>query len=672
MEINQEDHEHQHDHSCSCSHEHDDCCDDNHEVGCCCEASLLENLDVDYKQSKKPLVVFAIGIGIFLIGNLINLLPSSDFNFLIRELLFLIIVVFVGKDIIKDGIKSLFKGKIKISLLMTISAFATFLLGDGSEGAILILLYYLAEYLEEYALDKSKRSIINLIKLTPDKGIVKQDGENIEINVDDINIGDIVIVHPGDKIPIDGKIIKGNTSINQSSITGESIPVNKKINDEVYGSTINEEGYIEIEVTKSSKNSVFSKIIDLVKESEDKKAKIDLFIDKFASIYTPLVVIIAILIAVLPTILFNASLTEWAYRALVLLVISCPCALAISTPVSMVSSITAGTKNGIIIKGGKYIEELSKIKAVLFDKTGTLTEGKLEIENIVPLNGYTSEDLIKIACSIESKSKHPIAKTFNEYSKKENINLLNVENFKSLTGKGLVGYIDSVKYCVGKESLFNDNLNEKIDKLKDLKSFDTKTKVIIADEKEIIGFISLQDKLKDNSKSLINKLKSYKIKTMMLTGDNNRIAKEVAIKTNLDDFYSNLMPEDKLTIVQEIVDEYKDVAMIGDGVNDSPSLAKANVGIAMGLEGSDVAVETADIVLLDDKLSKLGFLIDLSKKTMNIIKQNVILCLFIKGGLAILGVLGFINLWVAILVGDMGLTLFVVANAMRLSKLKTI
>lgn len=661
---------------CSCSHSHENTDTCGHEEGehqhsedgCCCEAKLLENIDVNYKQSKKPLEILSIGILIFIIGNYISLILN---NHLIGQILFLVIVIFIGKDIIKEGISSLLKGKVKIDLLITISAFGTFLLGDGAEGALLILLYYLAEYLEEYALDKSKRSIVNLIKLTPDTGIIKKDGKNLTVNVKEMKIGDTVIVHPGEKIPIDGEIIKGNTSINQSTITGESIPVNKTVGDEVYSSTINEEGYIELKVTKTSKNTVFSKIIDLIKESEDKKAKIDLFIDKFASVYTPLVVVIAILVAILPTLLFNASLTEWAYKALVLLVISCPCALAISTPVSMVSAITAGTKKGIIIKGGEYIEELSKIKAMLFDKTGTLTEGKIEIESVVPIKNNSEDELIKIACSIEDKSKHPIAKTFHEYIVENEIETYNVENFKSITGKGVIGCINDVKYYIGKESLFdfNDSLKEEIESLKNDETFESKSKIIISNEVEILGFISLSDKSRRDSKSLIKKLKKNHIKTMMLTGDNNNIAGNVAGKIGLDKYYSDLLPEDKLTIVEGLVKEYKDIAMVGDGVNDTPSLARANVGIAMGLEGSDVAVETADIVLLDDKLSKLGFLIDLSKKTMKTIKINVFLCLIIKGSLAILGVLGFVNLWEAILIGDMGLTLFVVAYAMRIGKL---
>ncbi|MDL2246755.1 cadmium-translocating P-type ATPase [Methanobrevibacter sp. OttesenSCG-928-K11] len=673
---NDEDHDHGKESCCEATHSHKEhehkeefCCESNHDhddhVGCACESGILENIEVESKQSKKPFIILGIGAILFGLGLYVSSLESIGANIISGELLgqifFLITVIFVGHGIIKHGLKSLLKKEVKIDFLITIAAIGTFILGEGAEGAALILLFYLAEYLEHYALDRSKRSIVNLVKLTPDIGIIKKDGKEIEVKVDEIEIGDVVVVKPGDKIPIDGKIINGHTSVNQSSITGESIPVNKEIGDEVYASTINEEGYIELKVTKNSKDSVFSKIISLIKESEEKKAKIDIFIDRFAAVYTPIVIVLAILVAILPTLLFGASLTEWTYRALVLLVISCPCALAISTPVSMVSAITAGTKNGIIIKGGEYIEELSKVKAILFDKTGTLTEGNLEISNITPRENHTKDEIIEIACSIEAKSKHPIAKTFNEYHNKNNISLKEVSNFNSIAGKGLVGEIEGKKYYIGKESLFNGNLEN--DNL-----LESKTNVIVGEENNIYGFISLTDKIRDDSKETINKLKSANIDTMMLTGDNEKIASEVSNKIGLSNYYADLLPEDKVNIVQSLVDKYEDVAMVGDGVNDTPSLARANVGIAMGLGGADVAVETADIVLLEDKLSKLAYLIDLSKKTLGVIKQNVVVCLLVKGLLAVLGIIGLISLWEAVLIGDMGLTLLVVANALRISK----
>jgi Cd2+/Zn2+-exporting ATPase len=646
------------------NHKHESCCDSEHDeehLGCACESGILENIEVEKERSKKPFIILAIGAILFALGIYVSSLENMNLisGEILGQIIFLIAVVFVGHGIIKHGLKSLLKKEVKIDFLITIATIGTFFLGEGAEGAALILLFYLAEYLEHYALDRSKRSLVNLIKLTPDTGVIKRNEKEIEIKVDEIEIGDIVVVKPGDKIPIDGKIIKGYTSVNQSSITGESIPVNKKVGDEVYGSTINEEGYIELEVSKNSKDSVFSKIISLIKESEEKKAKIDIFIDRFAAVYTPIVIVLAILVAILPALFFGESLTEWTYRALVLLVISCPCALAISTPVSMVSAITAGTKNGIIIKGGEYIEELSKVKAILFDKTGTLTEGNLEISNITPIENHTKKEIIEIACSLEAKSKHPIAKTFNEYSRENNIEIKEVDNFNSIAGKGLVGEIDGVQYYIGKESLFEDILEN---------NNSEEGRVIVGDKNNIYGYINLKDKIREDSEETISKLKENNIQTIMITGDSEKIASDVSDKIGVNNYYGDLLPEDKVNIVRDTIDKYKNVAMIGDGVNDTPSLVIANVGIAMGLEGADVAVESADIILLEDKISKLVYLIDLSKKTLEVIKQNVVVCILIKGLLAVLGVIGLISLWEAVLIGDMGLTILVVANALRISK----
>jgi Cd2+/Zn2+-exporting ATPase len=672
--MSSKDHNHE---KCSCNHEHSNGTNHDEDQGCSCEKGLLEDIDsIKEERSKKPLLIFAVGAIILAIGYIIsqikfNLTNDIDQD-IISQLIYLLVAIIAGREIIKYGISSLLKKEVKIELLTTIAAIGAFLLGDGAEGASLMLLFFLANYLEDYSLDRSKRSLAKLVNLSPDLATIKKiEGgvpQEFEVNVKDLNVGDIVVVKPGDKIPIDGVITKGITSVNQASITGESLAVSKTEGDEVYASTINEEGYIEIEVSKTSNETIFSKIIGLIKESENKKAKVDLFIDKFAKYYTPAIIAIAAVIATIPPLLFDLPLNDWIYRGLVLLVIGCPCALAISTPVSMVSAITAGTKKGIIIKGGEYIEELAKIKAIMFDKTGTLTEGKLEISNIQPINDFEGHELIEIACSLESKSKHPIAKTFNEYQKNNKINLKEVQNFQSIAGKGLKGDIHGKTYYIGKKELFdyNENLNKEIDSISSNSANIAKTSVIVGDKNKIIGFISLQDKIREESPQTISKIKSKSIKTMILTGDNPKTAETVAKTLGVDKFYPNLLPEDKVKFTEQIANEYKDVAMVGDGVNDSPSLARANVGIAMGMDGADVALETADIVLMHDNISMVNYLLDLSKKTMTVIKENVGLSLSVKSILAILGVLGHISLWEAILIGDMGLTLIVVGNALRI------
>lgn len=682
-------HDHQHKEEHDHKHHHEDdnidhCHDTNEHRGCACEQGMLENIEnIEDKKSKKPLIILGIGIIIFLIGYFISQINFNIYSNLnqdiISQIIYLIVVLIVGQEIIRHGIKSLLKKEVKIELLITIATIGAFLLGDGGEGATLMLLFFLAEYLENYALDRSKRSLSKLVKLSPNIATVKRKigdsgnknkFEELEVNVKDLSIGDIVVVKPGDKIPIDGIIEKGITSVDQSSITGESLAVTKTEGDEVYASTINEDGYIEIKVTKLSDETIFSKIIDLIKESEDKKAKIDLFIDKFAKYYTPTIIVLAMFVAIIPTLIFNQPIDEWVYRALVLLVISCPCAIAISTPVSIVSAITAGTKNGIIIKGGEYVEGLASIKAIMFDKTGTLTEGNLEINEINTLNNFKENEIIKIACSIESQSKHPIAKAFKDYQKNNDIKLEKVENFKSIAGKGLKGKINNQTFYIGKKELFdyNENLKGEIEELNLEKNSIGKTSVIIGNENRILGLINLNDKIRENAKINIAKLKEKSIKTIMLTGDNSTAAKNVAEKIGLDNYYPNLLPEDKVNIVEKLGKEYENVAMVGDGVNDTPSLARANVGIAMGMGGADVAVETADIVLMQDNISKVNYLIDIAKKTMGVIKQNIALPLSVKAVLAVLGILGYVSLWEAILIGDMGLTLLVVANALRIGK----
>ncbi len=648
MGHNHHDHDHNHD------HDHDESCSSN--GGCaCCDGDILEHIDqAEEKISKKPLRIFAAGIVIIAIGYLTELFSITQP--IISQIIFLISALYVGHNIIIHGLKELSHGKVKIELLVTIATIGAFLLGSGEEGALLMVLFYLGEYLEEYSLNKSTKSIVKLVKLTPNTAMVKHGDHEHEKNVNDIKVGDVVIVRPGDKIPVDGIIVKGQTSVNQASITGESLPVSKSINDEVYASTINEEGYIEIEVNKKSEDTIFAKIVELIKNSEQNKAKIDVFIDKFAEVYTPIVVVLAILVAIIPTIL-GYSIYEWTYRALTLLVIACPCALVISTPVSIVSAITKGTKNGIIIKGGEFVEELSRIKEILFDKTGTLTEGNLEISEISTQSDYDKDQLIEIACSIESQSNHPIANTFNEYRLEHNIELLEVTNFESIVGKGLKGTINDITYYIGKNTLFDADVKT-----------NGGTEVIIGTDSEVLGAITLTDKIRDESKSTIKSLKELDIKTTMITGDNEKVAENVANKLNLDNYHADLLPEDKVKIVENSVLKYKDVAMVGDGVNDTPSLAMANVGIAMGLEGADVAIETADIILLEDKLSKITLLVKLARKTMGKIKFNVAFCLTVKVILMILGILGFINLWEAVLIGDMGITLIVVGNSLLLAK----
>lgn len=639
--------EKKHTHSC-CSEEHD-----HH--GCSCGEAILEDLDEE-KYDKKHIIIKIIALTILMaIGLYLDFTKNS-----LADIVLITVAILSGYEIIYLGLKSLTKGKVTINFLVTIASIGAFLLGASGEGAVVIFLYSIAEYLEDYAIDNSKKSIKELLKMAPNYATLKLDEKKIK--VEDLEIGDIVIVKPGEKIPIDGEIIKGETSINQSAITGESKPVFKNIGDKVYSSTINEDGYIEIKVTVKSNATLFSKIIQMVKESESKKADIDLFIDKFSQYYTPVIILIAILTATIPPLVLKQAFETWIYKSLVLLVISCPCALAISTPISMISAISSAAKKGLIIRGGKFIEELNNIKIMLFDKTGTLTEGKLKIAEFKTIGNNKKEDLIKIACSLEKLSSHPIANAFKDYEKNKKVETLEVDSFKNIAGKGIIGKINGEEYIVANKLLFDKSIfNEK-----DIADVGN-TIVFIGKKDELKGYVILEDKIREDAEETIEMLRSKNIKTYMLTGDDKKTAEEISEKLNLDRFYSNLLPEDKLKILEELETEH--IAMIGDGINDAPSLSKANIGIAMGGTGTDVAIETADIVLMQDNLSNLEYLLRLAEKTMNIIKANIGISVTVKALFAVLAILGLMNLWGAVLIGDMGLTFLVIINAIRIANI---
>ncbi|MGZ7068528.1 MAG: heavy metal translocating P-type ATPase, partial [Methanobacterium sp.] len=417
-----------------------------------CSTNLFEEKEEENKL--KPIYIIGVSAIILSIGLYIHFFTGQE---LFAGILFLAVAVISGQEIIPNGIRSVLKGKYNISFLITIAAIGAFLIGEGAEGASVIFLFYIAEYLEDYAGKRARRSIGTLIKLTPQTALVKRDGKNVELHAHAVNIDETVIVRPGDKIPLDGNVTKGNSSVNQSAITGESIPVSKKTGDIVFAGTLNEEGYLEVKVTKKSDGTVLSKIIELVKDSQKKKSKTEAFIDRFSNYYTPAVIGLAILVATVPIFIFGLNFDTWFYRALVLLVVSCPCALAISTPVSMVSGITAGTNNGLLIKGGEYVEEMQNTKVMVFDKTGTLTEGKLEVTDVVSLNNYTKSELLEIAASLELKSKHPLAEAVIRHVEDSNLEFKEVDEFKSITGKGVQGKIDNTLFYIGKKNLFKQS-----------------------------------------------------------------------------------------------------------------------------------------------------------------------------------------------------------------------
>ena len=616
-------------------------------------ASVTDN---EVKQEKEyHLSILLIGVSI---GLLANFLPVSN---IIKTILFIVAYVLLLYRTTINAIKLLIKSKsINENALITISCIGALAIGNSMEGMMVIVLYTIGKILEEKAINNSRKSIKNLLDIKQPYANKKDKDKITKIEVEEIKLNDILVVKKGEKIPVDGIIVKGNTSLDTSALTGESELVYVQEKSSVLSGSINIGNVIEIKATSLFENSTVSKILELLEDATDKKTKTETTIAKISKVYTPVIIILAILIMIFLPLIMDISYKESLYRGLTFLVISCPCAIAISIPLSYFTGIGIASKNGILIKGSNYLDNLVHSNNIIFDKTGTLTEGKLEINEVQACDGYDKAEILKIACSIESKSKHPIAHTFVQYKKDHSLELEEVENFESIAGKGLKGDINGQTYFIGNKTLFSQDINLENNKMS--------TTVIIGTENEIYGLITLKDKIRDETPSTIASLNAKGIKTTMITGDNEATAKLVADEIGLSNYYADLLPQDKVNIVSNAVSKHHDVAMVGDGVNDTPSLARANVGIAMGLEGADVAIETADIVLLEDKLSKINLLVDLAKKTMGKIKFNVAFCLSVKVILMILGIAGYISLWEAVLIGDMGITLLVVGNSLLLAK----
>jgi Cd2+/Zn2+-exporting ATPase len=641
-----------------------------------CAACRLQYAEFEASTSiwkdRKIIVVFASGF-LFALGMSAQYLLQMG---TLSEYLLLVAAVIPGVSIVKEGLSSLlFEKSLGIDLLITIAAIGSFLIGHGQEGAAVILLFYVAEFLEAHATDRAKRSIGSLVNLAPEIATVKRGNKEQEVHAHNVAVGEVIIVRPGKRIPLDGKIISGESSINQAPITGESVPVPRHVGDEVYAGTINCEGFLEIEVTKPSGSTMLSKIVRLVESAQDEKSPAERFIDRFARYYTPTVILIALLVAVVPTYVFGLSLNEWVYKALVLLVVSCPCALALSTPVTMISGITSAARNGVLIKGGSYLEEINNVKIFAFDKTGTLTEGKFEVTDVVPLGHHspatTSNEVIARALSLEARSEHPIAKAIVRKAEAEGVQPLSVRDFKAIAGKGVVGQIDGELSYVGNEKMFEElSITYPQKTVKKLQN-EGKTVVIVGDGKKTIGLIAVMDKIRDTTVETIAELKKNGMKTEMITGDNRVAAKAIAKMIGVDEYFANLLPEQKADIISKLSKQHMGVAMVGDGVNDAPALARADVGIAMGAVGSDTSIQTADVALMQDDLSKLPYLVRLSKKAIGIVRRNIWASILIKGAFAILTFPGLITLWLAVAVGDMGLSLAVILNAMRLYSLSS-
>ncbi len=576
-----------------------------------------------------------------------------------------------GFFIFRSALLGLFAGAFDMYVLMSLAAIGAAAIGDWAEGATVLFLFSLGNALEAVALDRTRASVKDLISLSPESALIRRNGVEAIVPVEEVHLGDIALVKPGDRIPLDGVVVKGRTSVNEAAVTGEPIPVTKEAGDSVFAGTANLDGYIEIETKKVYGNSTIARIIRLVEEAQADKASAQRAIDKFARYYTPAVISLAAAISFIPP-LFGLPFKDWFFRGLVLLVIACPCALVISTPVSIVSAIGAASRNGVLIKGGSFLESAGKAGALVFDKTGTLTSGELSIAEIAPLDGYTEESLLSIAASLEHKSPHPIARAIDGHTHDRGIDHGEPTRLRAIPGKGVVGRCCEKACYVGNAKLFEDfgiDAGRAIQIADSMQARGLATAIVGTDE-GIVGVIGVADAPRDDSRAAVSRLHEMGIrKVVMLTGDSDETAREISNLLGLDGYRANLLPEEKVDAVKELADQYGIVVMVGDGVNDAPALAIADVGIAMGAAGADIAIETADIALMSDDLSKIPYVIALSRRTLSTIWQNIVASVGVKAVFLVAAVLGVATLWMAVF-ADMGVSLLVTANALKLFRTK--
>ena len=619
---------------------------------------------------KRENILSGIALLILLLGIALQLSFGEGHPIVVTT--FIVAILVGGYDLFITGIKNLFRFYFDLHTLMTIAIIGAAFIGEWVEGAAVVILFAISEALEAYSVDKARQSIKTLVDIAPNHAIIRRGSNVMELHVNDIQIDDLMMIKPGEKIAMDGEVISGRTSINQAAITGESLPVQKNTGDEVFAGTLNEEGAIEVRVTKLVADTTIAKIIHLVEEAQAEKAPAQKFVDKFASYYTPAIMIIALLVATVPPLLFAGDWSQSIYLGLATLVVGCPCALIISTPVAIVTAIGNAARHGVLIKGGIHLEETGRLDMIAFDKTGTLTKGTPELTHIIPIQQIEETEVLKIATAIEVFSQHPIASAIIKAANDRQLSQYEATSFQSITGKGAQAKVNGDLYYIGNVALFTDKEAKKSLPLAEMESLqqDGNTVMLLGTEEHILAILAVADQVRDTSYTVIEKLKKLGIQhTLMLSGDNYFTANAIAKKIGITDVHADLLPEDKLTIINEKKETHGKVAMVGDGVNDAPALATATIGIAMGGAGTDAALETADIALMDDDISKLPYTIDLSKRALNIIKQNISFAFMLKIIALLLVIPGWLTLWIAI-IADVGATLLVVVNSMRLMRVK--
>jgi Cd2+/Zn2+-exporting ATPase len=587
---------------------------------------------------------------------------------------FLVAILTGGWLVFPKAFRSARSLSLDMNVLMTVAVLGAVAIGEHAEGAAVAFLFSLSELLESWSVGRARRAIEALMELTPETALVKRNGEWRQVAAADVQPGEIFLIKPGQKAPLDGEVVKGNSSMDQSPITGESIPVEKMPGDIVFAGSINSEGALEVHATKRANESTVARIIKMVEEAQQQRAPVQRFVDTFAKYYTPAVMVLALILAIAPPLLFGQSWDTWIYRALVLLVIACPCALVISTPVSVVSGLTAMARAGVLIKGGAYLEALGGLRALAADKTGTITEGKPRVQEVIPWNHTPPKEILGIAASLDAQSSHPLARAVVEYAQIQGTVLEPVDDFRSVTGRGAEGRIFNHAYFVGNHRFAHElgvcsaALENKLAEIEA-----TARSAIIVGHKvhgncqgAVLGILVVGDTIRKEAAEAIKRIHAAGIrKVIMLSGDNTRTAEAIAKQAGIDEAFGDLLPDQKIDKVRQLEKTYGAVGMIGDGVNDAPALAAASVGIAMGAGGTDTAIETADVALIKDDLLMVAEAVRLGRRTLGMIRFNIAFSLAVKGLFLVLAILGLTSLWLAIL-ADTGATLIVVMNALRL------
>lgn len=568
-----------------------------------------------------------------------------------------------GYQIVRGALRALAHGRLGIDMLMTAAAGGAFLTGHPFEGAAVLYLFSVAETLEVMASERVRHSIASLLSLTPSTAQVRVGDTLVEKHVHDVTVDDIVLVRPGAGIPVDGVVVKGCTYVNESAVTGEPMPVRKDVGDAVYSGTVNLDGYIEVRVSKRPEDYLVSRIVRLVGEAIKRKSSTERLVDRFAGYYTPAVALAAVLTALLPSIILGEDLGTWTYRGLILLVAACPCALTISTPITVFSALTKAAAKGILVKGGVFLERLADVKAVLFDKTGTLTRGETKVVGIISY-GVGEEHVLRLAASLEMFSEHPVARTVVARASEIGVAPGVVERFEVLRGFGVRGVLDGSEVAIGSVEMFKD-IPEEIEYECRRHQKLGRTIVVVGSDGRVVGLIILEDKIKDNAVEVIQDLRQMGVEPAMISGDSPTTTATYAERLGIGHYHGMLKPEDKVGEVDKMRRLYRYVAMVGDGVNDAAALASSDVGIAMGGIGSDAAIESSDIVLMRDDTSLITYLIKLSRRTVKIMKQNIAASIAVKLTIVALGLLGYGSLALTVGVGDMGLSLAVIVNAWR-------